>query len=71
MLCLQLEMMEGNWARDSQGEAGPKSIEIYQRVTNTLRRTLETLGLHRRPKDVTPSLKQYLINGQPDEEAHV
>jgi len=38
MLCLQLEMMETNWARGSQGEAGAKSIEIYQRVCTRLRR---------------------------------
>jgi hypothetical protein len=29
-------------------------------VTNTLRRTLESLGLQRRSRDVTPSLTEYL-----------
>jgi len=54
MLCLQLEMMECNWAAKNDGEASPKQIEVYQRAVNTLKRCLETLGLKRRPRDVTP-----------------
>ena len=45
MLCLQLEMMEATWAKNSQGEAGPKSIEIYQRVTNTKQTLISTLNM--------------------------
>ena len=30
------------------------------RTANTLRRLLEAVGLHRLPKDVTPTLDQYL-----------
>jgi hypothetical protein len=56
-LRLRLELIEQRWAAD--GEATDKSLETYQRVSNTLRRHLVTLGLHRRPKDV-PSLSQYL-----------
>jgi hypothetical protein len=33
---------------------------LYQRATNTLRRTLESVGLERRQRDVTPSLAEYL-----------
>ena len=60
MLCLQCELMEMNFAK-TQGAASAKALDQYQRATNTLRRTLESLGLHRRPKEVNqPSLKQYL-----------
>jgi hypothetical protein len=60
MLTLQLEMMESRWASERDGVAGPKSLELYQRATGALRRTLESLGLRRRPRDVTPTLDQYL-----------
>jgi hypothetical protein len=59
MLTLQLEMMEQRWAAN-EGEASTKQIETYQRVTGALRRLLESLGLQRRSRDVTPTLDQYL-----------
>jgi hypothetical protein len=62
MLTLQLEMMETRWAAND-GEASEKQLEIYQRVTGALRRTLETLGLQRRMKTVGPSLGDILRNG--------
>lgn len=60
MLTLQLELQEHRWATEHNGEAGPKTLQLYQQVTNTLRRTLEATGLRRRPKDVTPDLETYL-----------
>lgn len=51
MLTLQLEMMEQAFA-SNDGVAGPREIDRYQRVVNTLRRTLEALGLQRRMKEV-------------------
>jgi hypothetical protein len=51
MLTLQLEMMETRWAAN-EGEASEKQISTYQTVTNTLRRTLESLGLQKRMKTV-------------------
>ena len=59
MLTLQLEMMESRWATEHEGQAGPKSLEHYQRCTNTLRRVHESLGLRRRPKDITPNPLDY------------
>jgi hypothetical protein len=58
LLTLELELLE---ARFEAGE-GAKSaeLELYQRVTGALRRTLESLGLKRRPRDVTPSLGDIL-----------
>ena len=51
--------MEHRWATEREGEAGPKSLEHYQRCTNTLRRVHESLGLKRRPKDITPNPLDY------------
>jgi hypothetical protein len=52
MLILQCEMMESSW---QGGLAAPDALDRYQRCVNSLRRVVETLGLHlgRRPKDVT------------------
>jgi hypothetical protein len=55
MMTLQLEIMEARW-QGNAGEASAKELETYQRVTGSLRRTLESLGLQRRSKDVTPPL---------------
>jgi hypothetical protein len=60
MLTLQLELMEQRFALND-GEASPHQLETYQRVSNSLRRLLESLGLKRRARDVTPpTLEQYL-----------
>jgi hypothetical protein len=67
-LTLQLEMMEEDWASRG-GEAPAKRLETYQRTTNTLRRTLESLGLQRRSKDVTPTLQEYLAARYEHEDA--
>ena len=50
MLALQLELMEHRFSQNEGGEASNKQLECYQRVTNTLRRTLEALGLEREPE---------------------
>src|SRR5262249_7272028 len=62
MLLLQCELLEQQFA-DNDGVASPKSLETYQRCTNTLRRTAEALGLKRRPRDVTPTLGEILRGG--------
>jgi hypothetical protein len=54
MLTLQSELMEQHWA-DNGGEASPRQIDTYQRLTGSLRRVLESLGLQRRARDVTPN----------------
>ena len=58
MICLQLEMMESDWA-NNDGEASPQALQNYQRCVNTLRRTLEALGLKRRARDITPDPLEY------------
>jgi hypothetical protein len=53
----ELERVESRFAA---GEGTPTDVDLYQRATNTLRRTLEAVGLQRRQRDVTPSLAEYL-----------
>ncbi len=36
------------------------NLDLYSRITNTQRRVLESLGMNRRPRDVTPDLQTYL-----------
>jgi hypothetical protein len=57
-LTVELERLEVKFAQAGQAEA--KDLELYQRGMNTLRRVLETLGLQRRTKDVTPTLGDLL-----------
>lgn len=72
MLTLQCELMERNWVANHNGQASTKQLEVYQRATGALRRTLESLGLQRRPRDVSPpTLRQYLearANGRDDDD---
>ena len=57
LLTLELEVLEGKF--DAEGEASLKQLECYQRVAGSLRRLLESLGLKRRPRDITPEPLAY------------
>ena len=57
-LIVELERLEMCFAE--AGQATDHQLELYQRTANTLRRLLEAVGLQRRPKNVTPTLDQYL-----------
>jgi hypothetical protein len=59
-LTVELERMETAFAL--AGEAQPEQLELYQRVASTMRRLLEAIGIKRVPRDVTPTLEQYLAN---------
>jgi hypothetical protein len=59
-LTLQCELMEEYWVAHDDGKASEKSLICYQRAASALRRILESLGLQRRAKDVTPTLQEYL-----------
>jgi hypothetical protein len=61
VLVTELERREAAFALAGQVEDG--ALAIYQTTVNTLRRTLETLGLKRIARDVTPSLAEYLAEG--------
>jgi hypothetical protein len=56
-LTVELEHLEMQFAtRDATAD----ELDLYSRLSNTLRRLHETLGLERRPKDVKPTLSEYL-----------
>lgn len=57
-LTVELERLELMFAR--RDGATHAELEVYQRSANTLRRLLSAVGLQRRPKDITPTLDQYL-----------
>ena len=69
MLSLQCELMEQSWAEHHDGVAPAKRLDEYQRTCSALRRILESLGLQRRAKDVTPTLEQYLAANKEQEAA--
>jgi hypothetical protein len=46
MLQVQCELIEKQWA-DNGGSATSKSLELYQRTSNSLRRQIEALNLHK------------------------
>jgi hypothetical protein len=52
-MTVELEHLELKFLQ--QGEATPNQLLLYGRTSNTLRRLLESLGLRRRPRDVTPA----------------
>lgn len=58
VLTVTLELMESKFG--TTGEAKPDEIDLYQRTANSLRRLLESVGIDRRPRDVTPTVGQYL-----------
>lgn len=56
-MTVELERMEAVFAL--RGEADPKDLDLYQRTAGNLRRVLESLGLQRRQRDVTPTIAEY------------
>jgi hypothetical protein len=58
MLICECERRETGFAQ--AGQISDNALAIYQTTVNTLRRTLEALGLERRPRNVTPSLAELL-----------
>jgi hypothetical protein len=60
VITIELERLEAKFS--ATNDPTPDQLDLYQRMTNTLRRLLETLGIQRRPRDVTPDLASYLAN---------
>jgi hypothetical protein len=58
-LIVELERREAAFAL--AGEVTDNALMVYQTAVNTLRRTLEAIGLERRARDVTPSLRELLV----------
>lgn len=59
-LTVELETLESKFIE--QGEATDKQLDLYQRTSGNLRRLLEAIGIHRKPRDVTPRLVDYLTS---------
>jgi hypothetical protein len=57
VLTVQLEQIEAKFSANPDASAA--DLDLYQRMTNTLRRLLETLGIKRRPRDIN-ELPTYL-----------
>lgn len=58
VLTVELELMETKFA--VEGQASIEQLETYQRCASSLRRLFESIGISRRPRDVSPNLEQYL-----------
>ena len=69
VLTTELERMEALFAVAEA--ASPEQLDLYQSMSNTLRRLLEAVGLQRRSRDVTPELDAYLTSPehQPEQPA--
>jgi hypothetical protein len=57
VLTTELEIMEAKFA--TAGQASERDLDLYVRASGNLRRLLETIGLQRRPRDVTPDPLDY------------
>jgi hypothetical protein len=60
VLSVELESLEATFA--TKGAATPAELDLYSRVSNTLRRMLESVGLERRSLDVTPTVDEFLAD---------
>jgi len=56
VLTVELERLE---VRFAVNDASADDLDLYQRTAGNLRRLLESIGLQRRARDVTPSLEEY------------
>jgi len=61
VLIVELERMEEQFAMGNGAE--PNALLRYHTCSNTLRRLLESVGLQRRARDITPSLHEYIEGG--------
>jgi hypothetical protein len=62
VITVELERLEAKFAL--AGQASADDLDLYQRAAGNLRRLLEAVGLQRRPRDMTPTLDQYLAAKQ-------
>jgi hypothetical protein len=58
VLSVELESLEATFA--TKGAATGDQLDLYSRVSNSLRRMLESVGLERRSLDVTPTIDEFL-----------
>lgn len=62
VLAVECERLESRFAVAEQSGETPTDpqLDLYARLSNSLRRHLEATGLQRRARDVTPSLRDVL-----------
>jgi hypothetical protein len=60
--CLEVELLALETTFATAGQATPEQLNQYMSGTNAQRRVLESLGLKRTPRDIEPSLEQYLAS---------
>jgi hypothetical protein len=65
VITTELERLEYKFATADQATAA--DLDLYIRGCGTLRRLLESVGLQRRPRNVTPNLANYLRSGNQDD----
>jgi hypothetical protein len=58
-ITVELELLERKFALKGKGAAA-EDLDMYLRAANSLRRLLESIGLKRVARDVTPLLQDYL-----------
>jgi hypothetical protein len=65
----EMNLMEEKIAQDRQQniQVDEKFIDLYSRLANAQRRFLESVGMKRVPRDVTPSLSEYVEATKVDE----
>jgi hypothetical protein len=63
VLTTQLERLEVKFAQ-ADGDASVKDVDLYQRTAGNLRRLFAAIGVHRRQRDVTPSLGTLIARDQ-------
>lgn len=57
-LTVEMERLEAEFA--NAGGAKAAELDLYQRTSGNLRRLLESIGMKRRPRNVTPDLRDYV-----------
>jgi hypothetical protein len=56
---VELEILEYRFASAGNG-AQPEDLDLYQRAAGNLRRLFEAVGVRRRPRNITPTLSEYI-----------
>jgi hypothetical protein len=60
VIMIALEKMELQFALVDAEGVSASDLDLYQRLSNSLRRLLREVGIKRRARDVTPDLQTYL-----------
>jgi hypothetical protein len=61
-MIVELERLERKFAL--AGEASADDLDVYARIASSMRRLLESIGLRRRPRDVTPDPLEYAARSE-------